>query len=159
MTYVVLQFLSPPSPVPVPWNLTAVSLGYSFVVCIGCLRNLADTHSCQRTIHAIVKVNSESGTKCSSLWTLFWLEIKLMPSGCRVEGLEASFKAPFIHKEKGARIGGGIRPCHFSALSLRCLGHKWGFLLTINLFFSLILSHSQLTFTTIISWSCRFIGL
>lgn len=53
--------------------------------------------------------------------------------GCGGEGLEAPLRAPFIHKEKGTRMCGGIRPCHFSALSLRCLRHKWGFLLTINL--------------------------
>jgi hypothetical protein len=53
-----------------------------------------------------------------------------------------------------------IRLCYLSALSLQYLGYQLVSLLTINLsFFVFILSHSQLTCTTITSWNCHSIGL
>lgn len=146
--------------VPVLWNLTAVIQGYFFYVCVRIFLRVpkeSSRYSCQRTINTIVKMNSELGTKCSYWFTHFWLEMK-QNYGIKLN-IRGIPQSPLIQREKETGIGGGIRPCHFSALSL-CLGHKLSFLLTFNLsFFSLILSHSQMTFTTIICWSCHFIGL
>lgn len=131
MTQLAPQFLSATSLAPVLWNLTALSrvilfvyVGFLFFVFLFFrLPEESYRYLCQGTINPVVKINSELGNKCSYSLTLFWLRMKqnLMPSSC---GLEACFKALLLHRENGARICRGARPCHFSVLSLRCLGHK-----------------------------------